>query len=71
MPDNDDRLIFLVFTAQHVLRKYLQEEFRKEKILITPSHTGRFILSNKEWAAVNECFKQIAIHKKLNSNWSD
>ena len=40
MPDNDDRLIFLVFTAQHVLRKYLQEEFRKEKILITPSHTG-------------------------------
>jgi len=39
MPDND-RLIFLVFTAQHVLKKYLQDEFRKEKILITPSHTG-------------------------------
>jgi len=39
MPDND-RLIYLVFTAQHLLKKYLQDEFRKEKILITPSHTG-------------------------------
>ncbi len=39
MPDND-KLIYLVFTAQHLLKKYLQNEFRKEKILITPSHTG-------------------------------
>ncbi len=52
--NSDDRLIFLILTAQHLLKKRLQEEFRREEVLITPSHTGiLFTLEEKGPQSMN------------------
>lgn len=39
MPEND-KLIFLISTAQHLLKTHLQNELKKEGVLLTPSHTS-------------------------------
>jgi len=38
--DTDDRLIFLVFTAQQKLRNYLQNELTREGLKITIAQGG-------------------------------
>jgi len=37
---DDDRLIYLVFTAQQRLRNYLKQTLTKGGIKITPAQTG-------------------------------
>jgi DNA-binding MarR family transcriptional regulator len=42
---NDDRHIYAIFTAQHLLKNYLIKMFKDEGVQITPSHsTILFIL---------------------------
>ncbi len=36
----DDRLIYLISTAQHLLKNHIKNELRKENVVITPSHTS-------------------------------
>ena len=36
---NDDRLIYLISTAQHLLKNHLKNELIRENVSITPSHT--------------------------------
>ncbi len=36
---NDDKLIYLISTAQHLLKNHLKNELIKENVVITPSHT--------------------------------
>ncbi len=63
MSDNSsDRLIFLILTAQHLLKKRLQDEFRREEVLITPSHTGiLFTLEEKGPQSMNALSESLFI----------
>ncbi len=38
--ENDNRLIFLSLSAQHLLKNHFIYEFKKNGIQITPAHTG-------------------------------
>ncbi len=49
-----NRLIFLNLTAQHLLKKYLVNEFIKEGIEIKPAHTGILFSLLKEQKSMKE-----------------
>jgi DNA-binding MarR family transcriptional regulator len=51
----DDRLIFLVFTAQLKLRAYLKNVFSEAGVTITPAQSGiLFLLKNKNGQTMSE-----------------
>ncbi len=45
---NSDKLIYLISTAQHLLRNHLKSEFEKGSLTITPSHSAMlfYLLDN-------------------------
>ena len=51
----DDRLIFLVFTAQQKLRTYLKNAFSEAGVTITPAQSGiLFLLKKKNGQTMSE-----------------
>jgi DNA-binding MarR family transcriptional regulator len=59
---NDDRLIYLVFTAQQRLRNYLKQALAKEGIKITPAQAGILaLLLEKNGRTMTELSKALSI----------
>ena len=57
----DDRLIYLVFTAQQKLRTYLKNALLAEGVLVTPTQTGiLFLLKHKNGRTMTELSQVLA-----------
>lgn len=55
MKSGDDRLIYLIFTAQHRLREYLKSALMAKGIKITPVQSGiLFLLQEKDGQPMSE-----------------
>jgi len=51
----DDRLIYLIFSAQHKLRAYLKNEMAEAGVSITPAQSGiLFLLKKKDGQTMSE-----------------
>jgi len=51
----DDRLIYLIFSAQHKLRAYLKNEMAEAGVSITPAQSGiLFLLRKKDGQTMSE-----------------
>ena len=58
----DDRLIYLVFTAQQKLRTYLKNALDMEEIRVTPAQTGiLFLLKRREGQSMTELSQLLSI----------
>ena len=58
----DDKLIYLLSTAQHTLRQYLINVFAREGLGITPPQaTVLFLLRHKDGRSLSECSKTLGV----------
>ncbi len=58
----DDRLLFLISKAQHVLKNYLKNEFTSEGVTISPAQSGiLFSLKLKNGLSMNQLSEIISI----------
>jgi DNA-binding MarR family transcriptional regulator len=61
MPKND-RLIYLIATAQHLLKNHLKDRFKQEGIKITPTHSSiLFLLMEKGPMLMNDLSRELYI----------
>ena len=62
MKAGDDRLIYLIFTAQHRLREYLKNALLAEGVMITPVQSGiLFLLEEKDGRTMSEISQILSI----------
>ena len=58
----DDRLIYLIFTAQQKLRTYLKKMMVKENVRVTPAQAGiLFLLKQKDGRTMSELSQILSI----------
>ena len=58
----DDRLIYLVFSAQHKLRTYLKDRMAEAGVSITPAQSGiLFLLKKKDGQTMSELSSQLSL----------
>ena len=58
----DDRLIYLIFTAQQKLRTYLKKMMVKENVKVTPAQAGiLFLLKQKDGRTMSELSQILSI----------
>lgn len=58
----NDRLIYLISTAQHLLKNHLKDRFKQEGIKITPTHTAiLFLLMEKGPMLMNDLSRELYI----------
>ena len=58
----DDRLIYLVFTAQQKLRTYLKNAFSEAGVTITPAQSGiLFLLKKKNGQTMSELTQVLSL----------
>ena len=62
MKAGDDRLIYLIFTAQHRLREHLKNALMAEGVMITPVQSGiLFLLQEKDGRTMSELSQILSI----------
>ncbi len=58
----NDRLIYLISTAQHLLKNHLKDRFKQEGIKITPTHSAiLFLLMEKGPMLMNDLSRELYI----------
>ena len=58
----DDRLIYLVFSAQHKLRTHLKDRMAESGVTITPAQSGiLFLLKKKDGQTMSELSSQLSL----------
>lgn len=59
---SDDRIIYLIFTAQQKLRTYLSNTMLKENVRVTPAQAGiLFLLAEKDGRTMSELSRILSI----------